>query len=198
MTSADRPTVLIVDDEPDLVELFSVYLQDSYDVRTATAGEDAMDLVDDDLDVVLLDRRMPTKSGDEILAEIRNAGYRFPIAMITAVSPDMDIVDMAFADYVTKPVDSEGLLSTVEVLVERREYDEKCREFFQLASKKATLETSREFDVNSQPAYHEIRDRMKELQDQLDETLTELTDQDARDAFKMVQGRFRIATEWGS
>ncbi|MGM0398456.1 MAG: response regulator transcription factor, partial [Halobacteriota archaeon] len=98
MSSPDRSTVLIVDDEPSLVELFERYLADDYDTRTATDGEAAMANVDDDVDVALLDRRIPGMTGDEILEAIRSQGHQFPVAMITAVDPDTDIIDMPFDD----------------------------------------------------------------------------------------------------
>ncbi|OYR71882.1 DNA-binding protein, partial [Halorubrum sp. E3] len=52
MTGTPEATVLAVDDEPDLAELYRVYLDSAYDVRIATGGEEALDAMDDAVDVV--------------------------------------------------------------------------------------------------------------------------------------------------
>ncbi|WP_281194551.1 response regulator [Halorubrum sp. F4] len=170
------PTVLAVDDEPDLAELCRVYLDGRYDVRIATSGETALEEIDDDVDVVLLDRRMPDLSGHEVLSEIRSAGYDARVAMLTAVEPDVDIVDMPFDDYKTKPVTREGLIALVEVLLERAAFDERSQQFFALASKKAALEASGTTDTEE---YDELVERMEAVRTEVDETLDRLSVEDA-------------------
>jgi DNA-binding response OmpR family regulator len=112
---------------------------EEYEVRTATGGPEALDLVDEEVDVALLDRRMPRMSGDELLDKLRERGIEAKVAMLTAVDPDVDIVDMPFDDYRTKPVAAAELRGLVRTLLLRASYDERCQEFFQLASKKAAL-----------------------------------------------------------
>ncbi|OYR68853.1 DNA-binding protein, partial [Halorubrum sp. E3] len=80
-----KHTVLAVDDEPDLAELYRVYLDTAYEVRIATGGEEALSMMDDSVEVVLLDRRMPDMSGHEVLEAIRGEGYDARVAMLTAV-----------------------------------------------------------------------------------------------------------------
>jgi DNA-binding response OmpR family regulator len=175
-------TVLAVDDEPDLAELYRVYLDSTYDVRIATGGEGALAEMDDSVDVVLLDRRMPDMSGHEVLSAMREAGYDARVAMLTAVEPDVDIVDMPFDDYKTKPVTKEDLLTLVEVLLHRAEFDEHSQEFFALASKKAVLEAT---DATNTDEYEELIDRMESVRERVDDTLDHLS---ARDAFVEVPG----------
>ena len=166
-------TVLVVDDEPELVSLYSAWLSESYDVRSATGGEDALEALDPSIDVALLDRRMPAVTGDDVLAEIRDRGIDCRVAMITAVEPDTSVIDMPFEDYLIKPIDREALVATVEVLLKRRTYDRKSREFFTLASKKAALEAA-ERDHTSDPEYRKLADRMEELRSSIDTTLDDL------------------------
>jgi len=175
-------TVLAVDDEPDLAELYRVYLDAAYDVRIATGGEEALSMMDESVDVVLLDRRMPEMSGHDVLSAIREAGYDARIAMLTAVEPDVDIVDMPFDDYKTKPVTKEDLLALVEVLLHRAQFDEHSQEFFALASKKAALEA---VDTTNTDEYEELIDRMEAVRDRVDDTLDHLS---ARDAFAEIPG----------
>ena len=183
MTETPDATVLAVDDEPDLAELYRVYLDSAYDVRVATGGDEAIDLMDDEVDVVLLDRRMPDMSGHEVLNEIRGEGYDARVAMLTAVEPDVDIVEMPFDDYKTKPVSKEDLLTLVEVLLHRAAFDERSQEFFALASKKAALEAT---GTTNSDEYEELIDRMESVRLEVDDTLDHLS---ARDAFVEVPGK---------
>jgi len=175
-----QPTVLAVDDEPDLAELYRVYLDATYDVRIATGGEEA-------LDDGRVGRRGPLRSTDARDVGPRGArgdprgGYA-RIAMLTAVEPDVDIVDMPFDDYKTKPVSKEDLLALVEVLLHRAEFDEHSQEFFALASKKAALEAA---DTTNTDEYEELIDRMEAVRDRVDDTLDHLS---ARDAFAEIPG----------
>jgi len=177
------PQVLIVEDETDLADLYAIYLSDLYEVQTANDGETALELVEEDTDVVLLDRRMPDMTGDEVLAEIRGRGIDCRVAMITAVEPDLDIVEMPFDDYLVKPVTREDLHGLVEVLLRRAGYDARAQEFFQLASKKAALESTPDVNVEEEEEYQELTARMEELREDLNERLSELTDDDFKQAF---------------
>ncbi|MFB6251526.1 MAG: HalX domain-containing protein [Halobellus sp.] len=177
------PRILVVEDEPDLAELYAIYLSDTYDVETATDGTTALDMVDGDVDIALLDRRMPDLTGDEVLEEIRARGIGAQVAMITAVEPDTDIVEMPFDDYLVKPVTQEDLHSLVEVLLRRANYDDRSQEFFRLASKKAALESAPDVSVDEEDEYQRLTDRMEEIREELDDTLADLSDDDFRDAF---------------
>jgi DNA-binding response OmpR family regulator len=182
MSDETPATVLAVDDEPDLAELYRVYLDSAYDVRIATGGEAALERMDESVDVVLLDRRMPDLSGHEVLSAMREAGYDARVAMLTAVEPDVDIVDMPFDDYKTKPVTKGDLLTLVEVLLHRAEFDAHSQEFFALASKKAALEAA---GTTGTEEYEELIERMESVRDRVDDTLDNLS---ARDAFVEVPG----------
>lgn len=114
----DSPTVLFVDDEPAIADGHAARLSDDYEVRTAYGGEEAMETMDDEIDVVCLDRRMPGMSGGEVLEAIREEGYDCRVLMLTGVEPDRDVVEMGFDDYIVKPVGGEQLRETVERLLE--------------------------------------------------------------------------------
>lgn len=125
---------------------------------------------------------MPDMSGHEVLSAIRDSDYDARVAMLTAVEPDVDIVDMPFDDYKTKPVSKEDLLTLVEVLLHRADFDEHSKEFFALASKKAVLEATATTDTDE---YEELIERIESVRDQVDDTLDHLS---ARDAFVEVPG----------
>lgn len=72
-----------------------------------------------EVDVVLLDRRLPDMMGEELIPEVREQNPDVGIAMVTAVHPDFDILDMGFDDYLTKPVDKHALTELVHTLSTR-------------------------------------------------------------------------------
>ena len=176
--SADQPLVLIVEDEPDLADLYATWLRENCTVRVAYGGHEALDELDEDVDVVLLDRRMPDLSGDEALAEIRNRGFDCRVAMVTAVEPDFDIVAMGFDDYLVKPVSKEALEETVDNLLRRNTYNDGVQELFSLASKKALLESEKEATaLEENDEYQELDTRLTELREDLDETLQQFDEE---------------------
>ena len=120
-------TVLVVDDERELADLYTEWLSDAHSVRTAYSGSEALELVDATVDVVLLDRRMPDLSGDEVLGEIDTGALDCRVVMLTAVDPGGEIVDMPFDDYLVKPVTDEVLHDAVERMRARDRHDEKVR-----------------------------------------------------------------------
>ncbi|ELZ26179.1 response regulator with chey-like receiver domain and winged-helix DNA-binding domain [Halogeometricum pallidum JCM 14848] len=176
--SADQPLVLIVEDEPDLADLYATWLRENCRVRVAYGGHEALDQLDDDVDVVLLDRRMPDLSGDEALTEIRSRGFECRVAMVTAVEPDFDIVAMGFDDYLVKPVSKEALEETVDNLLLRNSYNDGVQELFSLASKKALLESEKEAAaLEENDEYRELDARLSELRANLDETLRQFDEE---------------------
>lgn len=172
-------TVLIVDDDPQVLELYREFLAGEYHVRTARTGEEALDQLDQATDVVLLDRRMPGLSGDEVLQTVRREGYPCRVAMVTAVEPDFDLVDLRFDDYVVKPVTEEELIALVELLVTRQNHDQHVREWLSLLSKRATLrrEMSSE-ELEESAEFAQLQEEIESLQSEADEFLeTQTTDQ---------------------
>ncbi|MFB6163404.1 MAG: HalX domain-containing protein [Halococcoides sp.] len=179
MSDPDLPVVLIVEDEPDVAETYNLWLEDDYDVRMAHDGDTAMSKLDEHVDVVLLDRMMPGLSGDEVLERIRDSGFDCRVAMVTAVEPDFDILEMGFDSYLTKPIRSEELRSTVEKLLDRSTYDELLQEYYSLVEKQATLEaTKSSAELADSEEYTDLTERIAELQDELSETLGSIEDDD--------------------
>jgi DNA-binding response OmpR family regulator len=141
--TGEEPVVLIAEDDRGLADLFESWLSGAYDVRVAYDGEAAIEAYDDAVDVVLLDRKMPGSSGDEVLDRVREGGADCGVAMVTAVDPDFDVVDMAFDEYVVKPVDEAELLDLVATLRRRTDLAADLRRHYRLASTLSVLETHR-------------------------------------------------------
>lgn len=175
----DETTILVVDDEADVTDLYATWLEDSYDVRRAYEGQEALDELDDDIDIVLLDRRMPGLSGDEVLAELRSRNLHSRVVMVTAVKPDFDILEMGFDDYLVKPVSKDDLYTTVGGMLTRVEYDSRMQEYFSLASKKAVLESEKDEDeLRENERYQELQTKVDRLRESVDDSRAGLRSHD--------------------
>lgn len=173
------PVVLIVEDEPDVVETYRLWLEGRYEIRTAASGDEGVDALDNSIDVVLLDRKMPGLSGDDVLEHIRTEGLDCRVAMVTAVEPDFDILEMGFDTYLSKPVKSQELKQAVANLLERSTYDTIRQEYYALIEKRATLEASKNTaSLERNEEYAELTRRIDELRGELAETLGEIDDDD--------------------
>ena len=165
----NEQTVLVVDDERDIADLYATWLEMNHEVRTAYGGEEALAKADEDVDLIFLDRQMPDMSGDEVLERVREQGLACRVVMVTAVDPDFDIVDMAFDDYLTKPVMRDDLNEAVQDMQEREEYTETVQEYFALTSKKATLEAEKTpSELQENEEYQKMVRRVDELAKQAD------------------------------
>jgi DNA-binding response OmpR family regulator len=116
-------TILIVDDEPTIVEVVQLYLQrEGFKVLTAADGATALSTVrGQQLDLVVLDLMLPGMSGLDVTREIRSAGA-LPIIMLTARGEEADRVvglELGADDYVTKPFSPRELVARVKAVLRR-------------------------------------------------------------------------------
>ena len=112
----ENVTILVVDDNRPLADAFARALSAKYEVVTAYTVADARESLNRNVDVVLLDRRLPDGSGDEFLEEIRECDYDCRVAVISAAekSPELDC-----DAYVTKPLSgADEVRETVADLLE--------------------------------------------------------------------------------
>lgn len=187
--SDDEFDVLVVDDEARLADLFAAWISTERSVETAYDGDDALSKMSDSVEVVLLDRRMPGLSGDDVLESMREAGYDCRVVMVTAVDPDFDIVEMGFDDYLVKPVSKDELLETIEAVSDRSSYEAAIQEYFALVSKKSLLEAEKaEHELENDERYIELLDRIETLGSDVDDSISELSaHEDFVEAFQDLQ-----------
>jgi DNA-binding response OmpR family regulator len=185
--SEEARTILVVDDEPDLADLYAAWLDEQYETRVAYGGSEALEGFDGAVDVALIDRLMPEMSGDEVLERIRETGHDCQVAMVTAVEPDFDIIEMGFDDYLVKPILRDELLKAVGDLISRGDYDSQLRDLYALVSKRAALVTQKsEEELAGSEEYQELETRIEALQADLDRTAMELSDDDFEVAFRKL------------
>lgn len=164
------PVVLIVDDDPRLVKMHASWLDTDYTVERAYDGEEAFRKLDDSVDVVLLDRRMPSISGEDVLARIREWNLDCGVVMLSAVEPDFDIVDMGFDAYIVKPGFKEEVRETVTDVLARDVHDQQLREYLSLSAKESLLRAEKSpAELDASDEYDRLRRRLEELESTLDD-----------------------------
>jgi two-component system, OmpR family, response regulator RegX3 len=125
--SAAQPSVLVVDDDPGVLDVVAFTLRrEGFDVDEERDGRTALDAARArDYDIVILDVMLPEVSGTDVCRALR-AESDVPIVMLTARDAERDRVlglELGADDYVTKPFSSAELLSRVRAILRRRELD---------------------------------------------------------------------------
>ena len=147
-----RTRVLVVDDEPDLLELVQYNLTKAgYDVACVMSGAEALSHVRVHTpDLIVLDVLLPDIDGLEVCKALRRNPQTgtIPIVMLTARSEDADIVaglEIGADDYLTKPFSPRVLLARIKAVLRRQQAD---------ASAEATVVYN---DVVIHPGRYEVR-----------------------------------------
>ena len=121
-------SILVVDDEPDVADLFRQRFrrearQGTYVMHFASSGEDALAKLDDgirpQLMVILSDINMPGMDGLELLRESKRRWPELPVMMVTAYGDDerrRRAGELGASDFLTKPVDFERLKAQLRQL----------------------------------------------------------------------------------
>ena len=127
MVSTTKQYILIVDDEPDILELLRYNLmREGFHVGAACSGEEALKLIGAQIpDLVLLDLMLPGMDGLHVCRLLRGdvATKNLPIVMITAKGDEADIVaglELGADDYVTKPFSPRVLSARVKSVLRRK------------------------------------------------------------------------------
>lgn len=115
--------ILVVDDEPEIADLVTVYLQgEGFQVFSCGTGADALAVVEKEkIDLAVLDVMLPDLSGLTLCAEIRRK-WPFPILMLTAKGEDSDKITgltVGADDYMTKPFSPLELVARVKAQLRR-------------------------------------------------------------------------------
>lgn len=160
-----EPRVLMVDDDEKVAGAYALRLEDVADVSVAYSGSEALDVIDEQQppDVVLLDRHMPGLSGDEVLERIRDKALKTRVIMVTAIDPELGVLDLPFDDYLSKPVDREDLRAAVDQQCQVLGYD-LLGDYFQLKSTRALVA------ADAVPDSDTAQERLAEIDEKLTRT----------------------------
>jgi two-component system, OmpR family, phosphate regulon response regulator PhoB len=130
-----KPSVLVVEDDPDIVELLVYNLQrEGFVVYAVGDGEKGLALaLRKRPDVVLLDLMLPGMDGLEVCRRLRteDEGGHLPVIMLTAKGEETDVVlglELGADDYITKPFSPREVLARVRALIRRKDRGKKGSE----------------------------------------------------------------------
>ncbi len=178
MSNGNSKTILIVDDEEMVAESYELYLSDKYETRVETNGGAALcELTpsDREIDLILLDRRMPGMSGDVVAEHIDEYELEYQVIMISAVDPDLDIIDMPVDGYLSKPVSEEEVVEAVERAFLIADYRELLLRYNEAAEKHDILMS--DFSSGDAPAQLEqLQSRMQSLEEELNDLTESLSE----------------------
>ncbi|WP_427131185.1 response regulator transcription factor [Pseudarthrobacter sp. S9] len=120
MTTADRPSLLLVEDDAVLGPLIAELLETDYRIRLVANGQDGLHLgLTETWDVMVIDRGLPVMDGITLIAALRSKGISTPILILTALGDADEKVrglDAGANDYVTKPFDAAELAARLRAL----------------------------------------------------------------------------------
>lgn len=124
-------TVLVIDDELGPRESLKILLKDTYTVLTADSGDKGIEhLKNRDVDAVILDLRMPGKSGIQTLEEIRKSDIKTPVIILTGYG-DMETAKKAIhlgaVEFISKPFDITEMLNIVKQACEKKDIEKKSK-----------------------------------------------------------------------
>ena len=125
---ADKPYILLVDDDPNIRRLVQLYLEkEGFRVVCADRGDDALNIFrKEPLDLMLLDVMLPGMDGWSVLKSVRKTSA-IPIIMLTAKDETFDKVlglELGADDYITKPFESKELVARVKAVLRRTQTPE--------------------------------------------------------------------------
>jgi len=122
--------ILVVDDEKDVVEVVSHFLQEEgYNVETAFDGEEALETADSDINLIVLDIMLPGLDGYEVCRRLRSRveTEMIPIVFLSAKTEEEDQIEglmLGGDDYLTKPVSPQVLVAHVKAVLRRSGVEE--------------------------------------------------------------------------
>lgn len=118
------PTILIVDDEVNILESFKMFLKDDYNIFTATSGEEALKIVEKgNINLILLDIMLPDFDGIDLLRKIKDINKNIEVIMVTAiktVKTAIQAMKLGAYDYITKPFNVDEVVSSIEKCLEKQ------------------------------------------------------------------------------
>lgn len=159
--------VLIVDDEPGLVDLFEMWLEDGYETVTAKTSKAGLEKMSPSIDAALLDRDLGTMDGSDLAVGIREVKPDIPIAFVSGREPDSEILQTGFDDYLVKPIGKNDLHTTLEFFETLVSLDDSYRDYAKVLRQQAVINETTNTISKSETA--ELRSTLETYRKELDQ-----------------------------
>ena len=148
------PRIMVVDDEPNIIELAKLYLErEGYQVEGVANGQDALSRLGAvNPDLIVLDLMLPDIDGFEVCRQVR-AKSNVPILMLTARKEDVDKIvglELGADDYLTKPFNPRELVARVRAIMRRYQTGLKPSDTVEVGGLRIDL-SRHEVSVDGQP-----------------------------------------------
>jgi len=192
-----KPVILVVDDQPQGIELLEAYLVPlGYEIVKATNGEEALGkLSSNQIDLILLDVIMPGMDGFEVTRRIRQdkKNHLMPIILVTVLKETEDRVkgiEAGCDDFISKPIDRMELFARIRSLLRVKDYNDLMSTYM----KELESEVNRRKELES-----EVNRRTEELKTTLENLKQEITEHKrVEDTLKLSEQNFRNSIDSSS
>jgi DNA-binding response OmpR family regulator len=149
----EKSTILIVEDEEDILELLEYTLQkEGFEtigfLQVNTALENVLE--EEEIDLILMDRNLPGIDGITFIQNIKQKGFNMPVIYVTAKDKEEDILTgfSSYADdYITKPFNLKELSARVKAVLKRSKNDVELLKVKDIVYKKS----NKKFYINEKP-----------------------------------------------
>lgn len=161
-----KPEVLIVEDNKPQSKMYKRWLEPAYETRTANTRSEIFDEISDSTEIVLLDRKLPSTSAEELLTSSDVFDGK-QVIMITGIEPGIELIQLDITDYILKPISKEDLHDAVNKAVKAARGTENDRELVALVSKKRVLDRKPR-GIRESGEYKELMERIENLKEDMD------------------------------
>lgn len=148
-TSEALPRILVVEDEADTAEVICTLLHNAgYEATAVESGEEALQSMSQNYDLVVLDIKLPDMSGLEVLRRARNESYDQPMIILSGYGTGVDRVaalEGGADDYLSKPFSPEELVARIKAI--RRRVEWSPRPSTRLAVRQLELDVARRIAI---------------------------------------------------
>ncbi|MBL7961057.1 response regulator [bacterium] len=162
----EKPKILIVDDEVEILKVLFKTLEDDFEVVTSSRAKEALQMIDDSVQIILSDQRMPEMTGSEFFKAVRDkhpqivriimSGYSDMNALISSVN------DGEIFRYINKPWELQDLLDTLQLAAVK--YKENISHAKLVDENKHLIERNREVATRLTQTMEELKRVQSELE----------------------------------
>jgi len=167
-----RPSILIIEDDPMASSALSDYSSNPFNVRTVSRGEDGIRHYTKDTDLVILDRKLDDMSGDTVATKIKEKDQHALILVVSGIDPKDNILDLPVDCYLKKPVSRTELRSRISDILNRQGLELEQREYLALRSKQSALIETHGASALGLQSYDRIEQRINNIE--LSENIIEI------------------------
>jgi len=156
--------VVIIEDESMVAELYMNYLSEDYDARYYTSAEEALSSITNEETISILDRRLPSISGDEVAETLKRKIDTCLILVVSGVEPSESIVGLPIDDYLQKPVQRDDIRMRLNNLEFRLGLPPEERHYLAVQSKQRALRDAYGQKAYSMSVYTALSEEMDDVE----------------------------------